>query len=403
MSLYRDFYLKKFISLKDKDIIKVVTGIRRCGKSYMLFNIFYNWLLEQGIEKNHILTANLESLKNENLRNARNLYDYFSSLITDEKKYYIFIDEVQLCPNFEDVVNGLKTDFNTDIYITGSNSKLLSSEINTKLRGRGMEIKIFPLSFKEYFEWAGGEKEAAFEDYILYGGLPFITHLDNDYEKKEYLETLNTTLLAKDIIERNKIKNPAQFEKIVSVLFSSIGSYISANKIANTLKSSGFPKTDNETVSAYLKYLCEAFVFYKAERYDIKGKKYLSTQNKYYACDLGLRNDALGYRQTEMTHILENVVYLDLLRRGFSVDIGQNAESEIDFIARNHTETFYIQVSYSIQNEETLQRELAAFKKLDDGWKKILITHDRSPFTHFENGVVNMNVFDFLLDEDAIG
>ena len=402
MPLKRDFYLKKFISLKDKDIIKVVTGIRRCGKSYMLFTIYYGWLLEQGVQESHILCVNLESIKNEQLRSPHALYDFFSTQITDDAKYYIFIDEVQLCPGFEDVVNGLRTDFNSDIYITGSNSKLLSSDINVKLRGRGMEIKIFPLSFSEYYEWSGGDREEAFNNYILYGGLPFLTHLDSDSEKKDYLETINSTLLSKDIIERNKIKNSAQFEKIVQVLFSSIGSYVSANKLANTLKSAGFPKTDNETVSSYLKYLCEAFIFYKAVRYDLKGKKYLSTQNKYYACDLGLRNDALGYRQTEMTHILENIVYLELLRRGYSVDIGQNAASEIDFVARSHAEVFYIQVSYSVQDDDTKRRELAAFKNLDDGWKKIVITYDKSPFQRFEDGVINLNIFEFLLDDGAL-
>lgn len=402
MPLKRDFYLQKFINLKDKDIIKVITGIRRCGKSYLLFNIYYSWLINQGIKEDHILTVNLESMKNEHLRDAHKLYDFIFSQIKDTSKYYIFIDEVQLCSGFEDVVNGIKNDYNTDVYITGSNSKLLSSDINTKLRGRGMEIRIFPLSFKEYYEWAGGEKENAFKEYVLYGGLPFITHLDTEYEKKEYLETINSTLLTKDIVERNKIKNSTMFENVVNVLFSGIGSYVSANKIANTLKSSGFSKADNETVASYLKYLCDAFVFYKAVRFDLKGKKYLSTQNKYYACDLGLRNDKLGYRQTEMSHIMENIVYLELIRRSYSVDIGKNALSEIDFVARSHSEVIYIQVSYSIENSETKQRELNAFINLDDGWKKVLITHDDSPFKRFENGVINMSLFDFLLNENSL-
>lgn len=397
----RDYYLNKLIDYKDKDIIKIITGIRRCGKSYLLFNIYYNYLLSIGIKDKNIIKINLESIKNEDLRNSNNLYNYLESLIKDNNKYYIFIDEIQLLDKFEDVVNGIKIDFNCDLYITGSNSKLLSSEINTKLRGRGIEIKVFPLSFKEFYDNKSDIKKS-FNEYIRYGGLPQVCLLDKDYEKKEYLEMINNTVSTKDIIERNNIRNIGVFNSLIDLLCSSIGSYVSSNKIANTLISNGFKKVDNDSISNYLKYLCDAFLFYKSIRYDLKGKEYLKTLNKYYICDLGLRNQRLGYRQQEMTHIIENVVFLELLRRNYLVDIGKNLNSEIDFIVRTNDDLFYIQVCYSIENEITKERELNAFKGLDDGYKKIIITMDEVLFKNLEKGYKLLNLFDFLLNEDSL-
>ena len=310
----RDYYLNKLIDYKDKDVIKIITGIRRCGKSFLLFNIYYNYLLSIGVTDENIIRINLESIRYEKLRNSNSLFEYLDKLINKHDKYYIFIDEIQLVDNFEDVVNGIKIDFNCDLYITGSNSKLLSSEINTKLRGRGIEIKVFPLSFKEFYDGTS-DKTTAFNNYIKYGGLPYINSLEKEYEKIEYLKMLNDTVATKDIIERNKIRNEEVFNAVINLLCSSIGSYVSPNKIANTLISNGFKTVDNDAVSNYLKYLCDAFLFYKAVRYDIKGKEYLKTLNKYYVCDLGLRNQKIGYRQIEMTHIIENIVYLELLRR----------------------------------------------------------------------------------------
>ena len=398
----RDSLLQKLISYKDKDIIKIITGIRRCGKSYLLFNIYYNYLVESGVDKEHIILINLESKKNEYLRNSDNLYNYIENKIIDNEKYYIFIDEIQMVEDFEDVVNGLKTDFNSDLYITGSNSKLLSSDINTKLRGRGIEIKVFPLSFKEYYDNIKGDKQAAFNDYVLYGGMPYISTLEKDYEKIEYLKMINETIGFKDIIERNKIRNEALFDSLLELLCSQIGGVVSPNKIANTLKSNNFKTVDNETITNYLKHICDGFLFYKASRYDIKGKEYLKTLNKYYVCDMGLRNEKINFRQVEMTHILENIVYLELIRRNYIVDIGKNDSQEIDFIARTYNDLYYIQESLSIENQETKKRELSAFKGLDDGYKKIIITMDNNPLIRLENGYKMIHIFDFLLNENIL-
>lgn len=367
----------------------------------MLFKIFYDYLIETGINEENIIKINLESIRYEKLRNPNSLLEYLDNKIKNNKKYYIFIDEIQLMDKFEDVVNGIKTDFNCDLYITGSNSKLLSSEINTKLRGRGIEIKVYPLSFKEFYD-GKTDKNTAFNEYIKYGGLPYINSLDKEYEKHEYLKMINDTVATKDIIDRNKIRNEEVFNAVIDLLCSQIGCYVSPNKIANTLVSNGFKTVDNDTVSNYLKYLCDAFLFYKAVRYDLKGKEYLKTLNKYYICDLGLRNQRLGYRQMEMTHIIENIVYLELLRRNYQVDIGKNKESEIDFVVRSHDDLYYIQVSLSIENESTRMREENAFKGLDDGYKKIIITMDNNPLIHLERGYKMLNLFDFLLNENIL-
>lgn len=397
----RDDYLNKLIDYKDKDIIKIITGIRRCGKSFLLFNIYYDYLISVGVLDSHIIKINLESIRNEKLRNPNSLFEFLENKITDKERYYIFIDEIQMIDSFEDVVNGIKTDFNCDLYITGSNSKLLSSEINTKLRGRGIEIKVYPLSFKEFYD-GKSEVSKAFFEYIKYGGLPYLFSVDKEYEKTDYLKMINDTVSTKDIIERNNIRNEAVFNAVIDLLCSQIGSYVSPNKIANTLMSNGFKTVDNDAVSNYLKYLCDAFLFYKAVRYDLKGKDYLKTLNKYYVCDLGLRNQRLGYRQIEMTHIIENVVYLELLRRNYQVDIGKNKESEIDFVARTNGDVYYIQVSLSIENPETKVREINAFKGLDDGYKKIVITMDNNPLVNLENGYKMLNLYEFLLNSNSI-
>lgn len=397
----RKYYLNQLINQKDKDIVKVITGIRRCGKSVLLFDLFYDYLLKSGIELSHIIKIQLDFNKNKNLRNADNLYKYISESIIDEKRYYILLDEIQLVEDFEDVVNGIKGEFNCDVYVTGSNSKLLSSDINTKFRGRSIEVKVFPLSFKEFHDFYKGDKETDFRNYILYGGLPYLLQENEESAKISYLDMMISTVATKDIIDRYKIRNVQLFEAVLNVLCSSIGSYVSAKKIADTLKSSGFKTVDNETVSNYLNYLCDAFLFYKVQRYDIKGREYLKTQNKYYACDMGLRNAKLNFRQVEMTHIIENLVYLELIRRHYIVDIGKNNENEIDFVAKNYKDLFYIQVSLTIENEETRNREINAFKKLDDGYRKIVITMDKNPLIKLENGYQMLNLFDFLLEEDS--
>lgn len=298
---------------------------------------------------------------------------------------------------FEEVVNSIKSEFKTDVYVTGSNSKLLSSDINTVFRGRGIEIKVFPLSFSEFMGARKKDLHKAFNEYIQFGGMPYAVQENDEQLKRSYLNMLVDTVVTRDILDRYDIRNEALFIALVRYLCSAIGSYVSTGKIENSLKSFGFKSMDNETVSRYLDHICDAFLFYRVNRYDIKGKEYLKTQNKYYIADMGLRNAADNYRKLEITHILKNVVFLELLRRGYIVDIGRNREKEIDFIARKlDGEQYYIQVSYTIQNEETRKRELSSFKLLDDGCKKIVLTMDDNPLNLLESGYKMLNVYEFL-------
>lgn len=402
MYINRQKYLDKLISQKDKDIIKVITGIRRCGKSVLLFDIYSDYLLSHGIDNAHIIKVNLETKKNEALRDSNALYNSIVSKIIDDERYYVFIDEIQLVDNFEDVVNGLRLDYNCDIYITGSNSKLLSKDINTKMRGRSIEIKVYPLSFSEYYDFYGGDKRQCFNNYLMYGGLPYLLSENDNQNKIEYLKMICETVVEKDIVDRHGIRQENLFDAVIDFLCSNIGSYVSANKIADTLKSNGYGKVTHDTIGNYLDYVCDAYLFYRAQRYDIKGKQYLKTLNKYYICDLGIRNSKLNYRQIEITHSLENVVYLDLIRRGYIVDIGKNNSKEIDFVAKNDKELYYIQVAYTISDPDKNEQEVSSFYGLDDGYKKIVITMDDDPFVNLKNGYKKINVFDFLLDDRSL-
>ena len=355
MYIRRDQLLNKLVRYREKDIVKVITGIRRCGKSVLLNELFYDYLLSEGVPSDHIIKVSFDLKKWESLRDGDVLYQYIAGAIHDDELYYVFLDEIQLVDGFEEVVNSIKAEFNTDVYITGSNSKLLSHDINTIFRGRGIE------------------------------------------------DMMVNTVVTRDMIDRYDIRNEALFIALIEHLCSSIGAYVSTNKITNTLKSNGFKSVDNETISRYLSHICDAFLFYRVNRYDIKGKEYLKTQNKYYAADMGLRNAAIHYRQIEITHIIENLVYLELLRRDYIVDIGKNREKEIDFVARElGGRQYYIQVSYTIQDEAVKEREISAFHKLDDGYKKILITMDRNPLSNLENGYRMMYLLDFLLNENAL-
>ena len=402
MYINRQKYLDKLISQKDKDIVKVITGIRRCGKSVLLFDIYYDYLLSVGIKKENIIKINLETKKNERLRNADELYNAIVEQIVNNDRYYIFIDEIQMVDGFEDVVNGLRVDYNCDVYITGSNSKLLSKDINTKMRGRSIEIKVYPLSFAEFYEYYGGDKRQCFNNYLMYGGLPYLVAEDDNKNKVEYLKMICETVVGRDIIERHGIRQENLFETVVEFLCSNIGSYVSANKIADTLKSNGYSKVTPDTIGNYLEFVCDAYLFYKAQRYDIKGKQYLKTLNKYYISDLGIRNSKLNYRQIEITHSLENIIYLDLIRRGYIVDIGKNNTKEIDFVARNDKNLYYIQVAYTLSDPDKNEQEVSSFYGLDDGYKKIVITMDDDPFVNLKNGYKKINVFDFLLNDNIL-
>lgn len=308
------------------------------------------------------------------------------------------IDEIQYINPFEDVLNSLKNE-DFDVYVTGSNSKMLSGDISTALRGRSIEIKVFTLSFKEYYSYVGGDRYKAFNEYMLYGGFPAVVAEEDTKFKTDYLKMLEETVATKDIIERNKIRNIQAFKETYNFLCSNIGSLVSAKKIADTLKTNAFKTITADTIGNYLEWLCQSFLFTKVYRYDIKGKNYLKTLNKYYATDMGLRNTKLNFRQIEPTHALENIIFTELLRRGYMVDIGKNREKEIDFVATDSEETFYIQVAYSILDGSKKEQELNSFKDLDDGYRKIIITMDNDPFTHLEKGYKKINVIDFLLDE----
>ena len=402
MYINRQKYLDKLISQKDKDIVKVITGIRRCGKSVLLFNIYYDYLLSIGVQKENIIKINLETKRNEGLREADALYNAVVEQIVTDEKYYVFIDEIQFVDGFEDIVNGLRVDYNCDVYITGSNSKLLSKDINTKMRGRSIEIKVYPLSFAEFYAYYGGDKRQCFNNYLMYGGLPYLVTEDDNKNKVEYLKMICDTVVGKDIIDRHGIRQGNLFEAVIEFLCSNIGSYVSANKIADTLKSNGYSKVTHDTIGNYLDFVCDAYLFYKAQRYDIKGKQYLKTLNKYYISDLGIRNSKLNYRQIEITHSLENIIYLDLIRRGYIVDIGKNNVKEIDFVARDDKNLYYIQVAYTLSDPDKNEQEVSSFYGLDDGYKKIVITMDDDPFVNLKNGYKKINVFDFLLNDNIL-
>lgn len=402
MILKRNLYLERLHKQKDKELVKIITGIRRCGKSTLLFDLYHQRLLEDGIPTNRIIKIAIDNIKHVALKEPATLYHYLAEQMKEEGRYYIFLDEIQLVENFEDVINGIKSDFDCDVYITGSNSKFLSTDINTKFRGRGIELKMFPLSFSEYYEYCQGDKREAFNDYMMYGGMPYLIQEPEPMQKAEYLRTITETVVTDDITERYGIRNKEVLRALLSLLCSSIGSYVSSRKIAATLQSNGHTTVSHKTVGSYIEHLCDSFLFYRADRYDIKGKAYLKTLYKYYTVDIGLRNAFLNFRQIEPTHTIENIVYTELLHRGYVVDIGRNEQKEIDFIARNMKDTFYIQVSYTLIDEKTREREINSFRKLDDGYKKIVITMDNDPFIDLGFGYKKMNIIDFLLDDASL-
>lgn len=397
----RPTYIEKLKRYRDKDLIKVVTGVRRAGKSVLLFDLYYQHLKESGTAENRIIRINLENEENKKLRSSSALYSYINDRKEDNGRYYVMIDEIQYVKEFEGLLNSLKNS-NCDVYVTGSNSKMLSGDISTALRGRSIEIRVFPLSFAEFYSYTGGDKRAAWNRYMKYGGFPYAVTAADERAKTEYLQMLESTVATKDIIDRYHLRNPALFNAVYDLLCSSIGSVVSAKKISDTLKSNGFKTITPDTVGNYLTYLCESFMFYKVYRYDIKGKEYLKTLNKYYISDMGLRNAHMNYRQVEVTHALENIVFLELLRRGYTVDIGKNREKEIDFIAAGSSDTYYIQVSYSLAAQEKREQELSSFYKIDDGYRKIIITMDDDPFVLLEKGYRKLYALDFFLNENAL-
>ena len=414
MEIKRDYYLNKIIDAKNDGLIKVVTGIRRCGKSYLLNTLFYNYLLENGVKEDHIIKVALDDSDNDELLIPKNLSKYVKEKIVDKDIYYVILDEIQLVENFEGVLNGLLRISNIDIYVTGSNSKFLSSDIITEFRGRGEDIKVYPLSYSEFMSVYNGDKLDGWVEYITYGGLPLVVSMKNDERKMSYLKEQQKNVYINDVIERNDIKNDTELISLVEIISSSIGSLSNPKKLSDTFKSTAGLNIDPKTVGSYLKYLEEAFLIEKAERYDVKGKKYMSTPYKFYFSDLGLRNSFINFRQYEETHIMENVIYLELRRRGYNVDVGvvelrERKENEltykqleIDFIANKGNNKIYIQSAFSMPNEEKINQEERPLLKVNDSFKKIIIVKDYIKRTRNENGIITMSIFDFLLDPNSL-
>ena len=414
MEIKRDYYLNKLIEAKNDGLIKVVTGIRRCGKSYLLNNIFYNHLLDNGVLESHIIRVALDDSDNSSLLIPENLSKYIKDKIIDEETYYIILDEVQLVDNFEGVLNGFLRLSNVDIYVTGSNSKFLSSDIITEFRGRGEEIRVYPLSFSEFMSVYDGEKLDGWIEYITYGGLPLVVTRKSDERKMSYLMDEQKNVYINDVTKKNKVKNVDKLLTLVEIISSSIGSLSNPKKLSDTFKSVAGITIDSETVSSYLKYLEEAFLIEKAVRYDVRVKKYMSTPYKFYFSDLGIRNSFINFRQQEETHIMENVIFLELKRRGYNVDVGviecnerENDKTvytqiEIDFIANKGNNKIYIQSAFSMPNIDKVNQEERPLLKVNDSFKKIIIVKDYIKRSRTENGIITMSIFDFLLDENSL-
>lgn len=397
----RDLYLNQLIKFKDKKLIKVITGLRRSGKSTLL-SLFENHLITSGVDRNHIIRMNFESFEFDEITNYKELHAYINERILDpNKRHYILLDEVQQVSSWERVINSFLVDANVDIFITGSNAYLLSSELSTLLSGRYVEIKMQPLSFKEYIEFLDSDKEMnlpeKFNQYLEYGGLPTIVELlDNPDTIGPFLEGIYNTVLMKDVIERNGVRDAALLESILKFIAANIGSIVSTKKISDYLTSSG-RKTTSDTIDNYMKMLENAFIIYKANRYDLKGKMFLKTLEKYYIVDIGIRNKLIGLRNTDYGHVLENIVYLELLRRGYEVTIGKIGSLEVDFVASKPNEKIYYQVSATIMDEKTRERELRPLESISDNYPKYILTMDQTVFNDY-SGIRVKNIIDFLLE-----
>ncbi|MDD6169649.1 MAG: ATP-binding protein [Lachnospiraceae bacterium] len=415
MDIKRDKYLNDLINRMHNGMIKVVTGIRRCGKSYLLFTIFKKYLLQQGVSESHIIAIELDQRKNKKYRDPDTILDYIESLIEDDEKYYIMLDEVQMLREFEEVLNSLLHIRNADIYVTGSNSKFLSKDVITEFRGRGDEIHIYPLTFKEFMEAYDGDMYHGWAEYVVYGGLPLTVTMKTEEQKINYLTNLFKETYLKDIIERHHIEKTQELEDLVNILASAIGSLTNPPKIEATFKSAIQSTISLNTIRQYIEYLEDAFIINKANRYNVKGRKYIGTPLKYYFEDVGLRNARLGFRQVEETHLMENIIYNELRSRGYSVDVGvvekrgtdENGKEyknqlEIDFVANLGSKRYYIQSAFSMPTEEKRIQEKASLVNINDSFKKIIVVKDVINVTRDEDGITTMSIYDFLLKENSL-
>ena len=415
MEIKREKYLKALINRMHNGMIKVITGIRRCGKSYLLFKIFKNYLKEIHISDDHIIEIALDERKNKNYRNPDVLLDYVENKIKDNELYYLLLDEVQLLDEFEEVLNSLLHIPNLDIYVTGSNSRFLSKDIITEFRGRGDEIHVFPLTFKEYMQGYSGDAYRGFADYIMYGGLPLILSMKTEEQKVEYLTRLFEETYIKDIRERNRIDKVQELNDLINVLASAVGSLTNPSKIEATFKSKLHSDISINTIRQYIAFLKDAFMIHEAQRFDVKGRKYIGSPLKYYFEDVGLRNARLGFRQHEETHLMENILYNELRARGFSVDVGvvpirktvssgerERSQLEIDFIATLGSRKYYIQSAFSLPDAEKIKQEKTPLLNVGDSFKKIIIVHDTLNIRRDDDGITTMNIYDFLLNEHSL-
>lgn len=410
MIISRNEYLNKLIESKHINLIKVITGVRRSGKSYLLDPLFTNHLKESGVDENHIIKVDLDQLRNHKYHDPYLLDEYIRSRIVDSNMYYIILDEIQLVSNFESLLNGYLNMNNVDIYVTGSNSRFLSSDIITEFRGRSHQVRIYPLSFKEFYETQKLNKNKAYQQYIRYGGMPLLTSLKNDQEKSNYLKNLFELTYFKDIIERNNVERNDVLTSLTKIVASSIGSLTSARRLTNTYKSKGNKELSINTVISYLGYLEDSFLIEKVDRYDVKGKQYIESLNKYYFTDIGLRNAILNFRQQEENHIMENIVYLELVKRGYNVDVGiveirekdTRKQLEVDFVCNQHHKRYYVQVALNLDTREKTTQEIRPFINIDDSFKKIVIVKDEILPWITEEGILVIGIIEFLLNPNSL-
>ena len=415
MEIARDIYLNKLISKKNNGLIKVVTGMRRCGKSYLLFNLFRDHLKSEGVPDDHVIEMAFDSFENKKYRDPEAFYQYLVDRLKDDSMYYVLLDEVQLLDDFEDILNSLARRRNTDVYVTGSNAKFLSKDIITEFRGRSDEVRMYPLTFSEYMTAYTGDRYQGWRDYVLYGGLPLIFSFQTPDQKSDFLKAFFEETYISDITGRNNIRNKDELEELLNILSSAMGSLTNPNKLSSTFKTVKNRKISPTTIKRYIDYLCDAFLIDKAIRYDIKGKKYIDTPAKYYFTDLGLRNARLNFRQVEETHAMENVIFNELKVRGYNVDVGiipvsgkdrtgksVRKQLEIDFVCNRGSKRYYIQSAFAMQDEEKEKQEQKSLLSTGDGFKKIIITKDALAPLYNEDGILVMSIFDFLLDPHSL-
>ncbi len=411
IEIKRDSYLNRLVAHQNNGMIKVITGIRRCGKSYLLDPIFKRYLLENGIPEDHIIKIELDRIENLKFHHDPNAFNqYLREFIKDTKMYYLLLDEIQLVDNFEAILNGFLYMRNVDVYVTGSNSKFLSSDVITEFRGRGDRIHLFPLSFSEFMDVYRGDKYDGWIEYMTYGGMPFVLSLETDQEKSEYLKRLFEMTYFRDIVERNEIKRIDVLDSVTDLLASSVGSLTNTQRVYNTFVSSGIKEVSINTIASYMSYLEDAYLLEKATRYDVKGRKYIHTPFKYYFADIGLRNARLNFRQQEETHLMENIIYNELLLRGFNVDVGvveirengKRIQTEVDFVCNKGSQRYYIQSALRLETKEKTDQESRPFRNIQDSFKKIIVVKDRTKPWYTDDGILVIDIYDFLLKADSL-